>query len=50
LRYLSILLQQPGWRDFLDLPDKQSLSAPLLATLAMTTLLPSVPILKSLDT
>jgi hypothetical protein len=47
---LSFLLQQPGWRDFLDLPDKQTLSAPLFATLAMTTLLPSVPILKSLDT
>ena len=47
---LSILLQQPGWRDFLGLPDKQSLSAPLLATLGMTTLLPTVPLLKSLDT
>ena len=46
---LSILLQQPGWRDFLGLPDKQTLSAPLLATLAMTTLLPSVPILKGID-
>jgi len=46
----SILLQQPGWRDFLSLPDKQTLSAPLLATLAMTTLLPSVPILKGIDT
>jgi hypothetical protein len=45
---LSIQLQQPGWRDFLGLPDKQTLSAPLLATLAMTTLLPSVPILKGI--
>jgi hypothetical protein len=47
---LSMLLQLPGWRDFLGLPDKQTLSAPLLATLAMTTLLPSVPILKGIDT
>jgi len=47
---LSILLQQPGgWRDLLGIPDKPTLSAPLLATLAMTTLLSSVPILKDID-
>jgi hypothetical protein len=48
---LSFLLadDQLGLREFLSIPKDKNLSAPLLATLAMTTLLPSVPILKSLD-
>ena len=48
--FLTILLQQPGWRDFLSIPKEQNLPAPLLATLVLTTLLPSVPILKGVDT
>jgi hypothetical protein len=48
---LSFLLadNQLGLREFLSIPKDMHLSAPLLATLAMTTLLPSVPILKGVD-
>ena len=47
---LSILLKAGPWRKFLLGPaDDPSLPAPLIATLAMTTLLPSVPTLKRLD-
>ena len=48
--FLTILLQQEGWRQFLSIPKEQNLPAPLLATLVLTTLLPSVPILKGVDT
>jgi hypothetical protein len=44
---LSVLLEQPFWREFLHLKD--DLPAPLLATLAMTTLLPLTPMLNRLD-
>ena len=44
---LSVLLEQPFWRNLLEL--KQDLPAPLLATLAMTTLLPLSPMLNRLD-
>jgi hypothetical protein len=47
---LTLLLQQEGWRQFLSIPKEQNLPAPLLATLVLTTLLPSVPILKGVDT
>jgi hypothetical protein len=47
--FLTILLQQEGWRQFLSIPKEQNLPAPLLATLVLTTLLPSVPILKGVD-
>jgi hypothetical protein len=47
---LSILLQLPALRAALfGDADKPSLPAPLIATLGMTTLLPSVPLLKRLD-
>jgi hypothetical protein len=46
---VTILLQLPGWRDFLGLPQKQTLPEPLLATLALTTLLPTIPMLKTVD-
>jgi len=46
----GILLQQEAWRQFLSIPKEQNLPAPLLATLVLTTLLPSVPILKGVDT
>jgi hypothetical protein len=46
---LSALLEQEGWRTLFQLKDNQSLPAPLLATLAMTTLLPRVPLLNQLD-
>src|SRR5712691_4374421 len=46
---LSVLLEQPAWRTLLQLKENQSLPAPLLATLAMTTLLPRVPLLNQLD-
>ncbi len=47
---LSILLKAAVWRGaLLGKLDDQALPAPLIATLAMTTLLPSVPLLKRLD-
>jgi len=47
---LSMLLQISAWRTaLLGGSDKPSLPAPLIATLALTTLLPSVPLLKRLD-
>jgi hypothetical protein len=47
---LSSLLQAGNWRTALLGPaDQPSLPAPLIATLAMTTLLPSIPVLKRLD-
>ena len=47
---LSILLNAGPWRKFLLGPsDDPALPAPLIATLAMTTLLPSIPILKRID-
>jgi hypothetical protein len=47
---LSVLLEISPWRALLFGKDyDQTLSAPLIATVAMTTLLPSVPILKTLD-
>jgi hypothetical protein len=47
---LSILLKAGPWRQFLLGPaNDPSLPAPLIATLAMTTLLPSVPTLKRVD-
>ena len=47
---LSSLLQVSNWRTAILGPANQpSLPAPLIATLAMTTLLPSIPILKRLD-
>ena len=47
---LGILLQLGPWRHFLLGPvDDPALPAPLIATLAMTTLLPSAPALKRLD-
>jgi hypothetical protein len=45
---LSILLHVTGFRRLLELED-QALPDPLLATLAMTTLLPSLPLLKDVD-
>ena len=47
---LSAVLQVGAWRVELFGPaDRLSYPAPLMATLAMTTLLPSVPILQRLD-
>ena len=46
---LSLLLEQAVWRELFHLQDNESLPAPLLATLAMTTLLPRVPLLSRLD-
>jgi hypothetical protein len=46
---LSFLLQAPAWQKLFNLSGQASLPAPLIATLAMTTLLPSVPILKKVD-
>lgn len=47
---LSILLNAGPWRKFLLGPsDDPALPAPLIATLAMTTLLPAIPILKRID-
>jgi hypothetical protein len=46
---LSLLLQSGQWRELLGLTGKASLSAPLIATLAMTTLIPSVPYVKRVD-
>src|SRR5215469_629015 len=47
---LSILLKAAVWRGaLLGKFDDRALPAPLIATLAMTTLLPSVPLLKRLD-
>lgn len=47
---LSLLLKAAIWRTvLLGAEDDPSLPAPLIATLAMTTLLPSVPLLKPLD-
>jgi hypothetical protein len=46
---LSFLLEAPAWQKLLNLSGQGSLPAPLIATLAITTLLPSVPILKRVD-
>ena len=46
---LSILLQAPAWKQLLGPSEQASLPTPLMATLAMTTLLPSAPILKKVD-
>ncbi len=47
---LSILLKAGPWRKFLlGAADDPSLPAPLIATLAMTTLLPAVPALRRID-
>ncbi len=47
---LSVLLNAGPWRSLLlRKSDTPSLPAPLIATLALTTLLPSVPLLKRLD-
>jgi hypothetical protein len=46
---LSVLLQNARWRMFLVGGTGAQLPAPLIATLAMTTLLSSVPVLKTLD-
>jgi type IV secretory pathway TrbD component len=46
---LAFLLQAPAWQKLFNLSGQASLPAPLIATLAMTTLLPSVPILKRVD-
>ena len=46
---LSLLLEQPVWRELLGLKENQSMPAPLLATLAMTTLLPRIPMLNRVD-
>jgi hypothetical protein len=47
---LSVLLQVGAWRTMLLGPiDKLSLPAPFIATLAMTTLLSSIPVLKQID-
>ena len=47
---LCFLLQAGEWRTLLLGPaDNAALSASLLATLAMTTLLPSIPVLKRVD-
>ncbi len=44
------MLQAAAWRTaLLGRSDEPSLPAPLIATLAMTTLLPSIPLLKRLD-
>ena len=46
---LSFLLTQSGWQNLFNLSKEASLPVPLIATLAMTTLLPSIPILKRVD-
>lgn len=47
---LSLLLKAGSWRSFLlGKNDNAALPAPLIATLALTTLLPSVPLLKRID-
>jgi hypothetical protein len=46
---LSLLLQAPAWQKLFNLSGQASLPAPLIATLALTTLLPSTPILKQVD-
>jgi hypothetical protein len=46
---LSFLLTQSGWQSLFNLSNEASLPVPLIATLAMTTLLPSLPILKRVD-
>jgi ribose/xylose/arabinose/galactoside ABC-type transport system permease subunit len=47
---LSVLLQVGAWRTMLLGPvDKLSLPPPFIATLAMTTLLSSIPLLKQFD-
>jgi hypothetical protein len=47
---LAVLLQASEWRKLLlGHSDDSSLPAPLIATLALTTLLPSVPLLQRLD-
>jgi hypothetical protein len=47
---LSVLLEIGPWRALLFAKeDDPTLSAPLIATIAMTTLMPSVPMLKELD-
>lgn len=46
---VSALLHVTGFRELLGLKD-QTLSDPILATLALTTLLPTVPVLKTVDT
>ena len=47
---LSVLLQAGPWRDaLLGAADHPSLPASLIATLALTTLLPSIPVLKRVD-
>src|SRR3954454_23734236 len=46
---LSLLLEAPAWRTLLSLDGKGSLPAPFIATLALTTLLQSVPYLKQVD-
>lgn len=47
---LSFLFQTKAWRALmLGSMDNSSLPAPLIATLALTTLLPSVPMLKRVD-
>jgi hypothetical protein len=46
---LSFLLQAADWQKLLGLGGQASLPAPLIATLAMTTLLPSIPMLKRVD-
>ena len=47
---LSMVLKAGPWRDFLLGPkDNPSLPAPLIATLAMTTLMSSIPVLQRLD-
>ena len=47
---LCFLLQVGEWRNLLfGKADNPALSASLMATLAMTTLLPSIPVLKRVD-
>jgi hypothetical protein len=47
---LSILLQSGPWRSALLGPaDQPTLPVPLIATLALTTLLPSIPVLRRVD-
>jgi hypothetical protein len=46
---LSMVLQNASWRTFIFGGTGAQLPAPLIATLAMTTLLSSVPVLKTLD-
>src|SRR4051794_3815217 len=46
---LSLLLEAPAWRTLLSLNGKESMPAPFIATLALTTLLQSVPYLKQVD-